>query len=102
MRSHHRAVHQNISHIGIIIQDFMQILPHAVVAPTGIALVDAVSVAIFLRQEAPLGAAAQNPQHTFHKSSAGLFPAGIGAWVAAQKGVDFAHWASVSKDVIGD
>ena len=44
--------------------------------------------AMFLRQKAPLGATAQNPQHTFHKSSAGNFVAYIGTRMIFQKGMN--------------
>jgi hypothetical protein len=89
MGSNDRAIQDQVLHIRVIGKMLMHIFPDAMVAPACKTLVDAIPVAVLFRQQAPLGSAAGDPQHSFQvKTAVGLL-ASIGAWVALQVRIDF-------------
>jgi hypothetical protein len=83
----HAAVQDQVLHVNIIDEMLMHIFPDVVFAPASKTFVDAVPPAILLRQQAPLGTAARNPQHGFQEKATLGFLAGIGSGMSPQKGV---------------
>lgn len=63
-------------------------LPYPFVTPADKALIHAVPVAVFSRQQAPLGSAAGVPQHPFDKSPALSFLPDIQLRAGPQEGQD--------------
>lgn len=81
MRAHNGTVKQDLLHIWIVGEMLMHIAPHRMLAPPRKAFVDRIPVAPVFRKQAPLGAAAQDPQDGFHELSAFSFVASIGSRV---------------------
>jgi hypothetical protein len=67
MRAHNGAVEQALLHIGTIGEMLMHIRPHLVFTPPCKAFVDRIPVPLVFRKQAPLRAAAQDPQNRFDK-----------------------------------
>ncbi len=93
MGADHAAVQDQVLHVRVIDEMLMHVFPDVVFAPAGKTLVDAVPLAILLRQQAPLGSAARDPQHGFQEKPTLGFLAGIGSGMALQKGVYFAPFS---------
>jgi hypothetical protein len=89
----HAAVQDQVLHIRIIDEVLMHIFPDVVFAPASKAFVDTVPPTILLRQQAPLGTAARNPQHGFQEKPTLGFLVGIGSGMALQKGVYLAPFS---------
>lgn len=94
MRPDHAAVQDQVLHVRIIDEMLMHIFPDIVFAPASKALVDAVPRTIFLRQQAPLGATAGDPEQRFQEGATVSFLTSISAGMALQIGVDFAPFCS--------
>lgn len=84
------AIEDQVLHIRVIGKMVMHIFPDLVVTPAGKALVDAVPGTIFLRQQAPLGAATRDPEHGFQEKPTVGFLACIDSGMALQEGVNLA------------
>jgi hypothetical protein len=67
MRSHNGTVEQDLLHIWIIGEMLMHISPHLMLTPTRKAFVDRIPVPLVFRKQAPLRAAAQDPQNSFNE-----------------------------------
>ena len=89
MGTYHAAVQEHIFHLGVVGKVLMHILPDFMLALAGKTLIDAVPVAIFFRQEAPLGAAAGDPEHAFDEKTANGFFPGIDQGMVLQEKEDF-------------
>ena len=83
------AIHNQALHIRVIDEVLVHFVPDVPVTPAGKALVDAIPVAIFLRQLAPLSAGAQDPVDAFDESPTISFFSGINAGILVQKLIDF-------------
>ena len=89
METYHAAVQEHIFHVGVVGKVLIHILPDLMLAPAGKTLIDAVPVAIFFRQKAPLGAAAGDPEHVFDVKTASSFFPGIDPGMVLQEKEDF-------------
>jgi hypothetical protein len=85
MGAHDGAIQDEMLHIWVIGKMLVHAIPDALVTPARKALVDAIPVAIFLRQQAPLSTAAGHPEYAFDKATAISFLAYVNAWTGAQK-----------------
>lgn len=84
------AIEDQVFHVRVIHKVLVHLVPDPVIAPAGKAFVDAIPVAVLVRQQSPLSSAAGNPQHPFHKTAAGGFLSNIGSRAFPQKLNDFA------------
>jgi hypothetical protein len=78
-----RGIDHPIFHIRIIGKMGQHPFPYTVITPASKPLVHTGPVPVFVGQEAPLCATAVNPQYRFHKTTAFVFVAHIGARVVA-------------------
>jgi hypothetical protein len=85
MGAYYGAIYDNVFHIRVMNKMLVHPLPYTFLTPAGKALVDAVPVAITLRQQSPLGAAAANPQHCLYEASALGFLTYVHVWAGAQE-----------------
>lgn len=60
-------------HIRVIGKILMHFVPDILISPASKPFVDAIPVAVLLRQQAPLGPAATDPEHAFDKSATLVF-----------------------------
>lgn len=89
MRPNNGTIHYQALHIRVIGEVLVHSLPYFSVAPAGIALVDAIPVAIFGWQLAPLRSSAQEPVDALNETTAiGFFP-GVYVGTLVQKLIDF-------------
>ena len=89
MGPYHRAVDNDIFHIGVLGKMVMHPFPDAFITPAGKPLVDAVPVAVAFGQQSPLGAATGDPENPFHKPAAVRFLAHIHVRAGTQELKDF-------------
>lgn len=89
MGSNDRAIQDQVLHIRVFGKMLMHIFPDPVIAPACKTLVDAIPVTVLIRQQAPLGSAASDPQHAFQEKTAVGLLASIGSRMALQVGIDF-------------
>jgi hypothetical protein len=64
-----RTIQNDILHIRVLCEMVMHGLPDPLFAPAGKPLTHAIPVSIFHRQQAPLGATPQDPEHAFQKAT---------------------------------
>ena len=86
MCTNNGTIQDQTFHVRVIGKVLMHAFPDAVVTPAGESPVNAIPVAVPFRQQAPLGAAASDPQHAFQKETAGGFLSRIDARTGAQEG----------------
>ena len=89
MRPDDRTIQEDLLHIRVVCKMLMQRLPDLLIAPACKALVNTVPVPLFVGQQAPLGAAAQDPEHAFQETATGRFPSNVHPRASAQEGNDF-------------
>lgn len=85
MSSYNRAIRHHAFHIGIIAEIVKQVIEDTMFTPASEALVDTVPVAIFRRQQAPLGTASEHPKRTFDETTALFFLADVDTRMVSQE-----------------
>ena len=83
------TVDNEVSHVWIIHEMLMHLVPDVMVTPTGKSLVNCVLIAVIFRQKPPLGPAAGDPEHRCDKKTAFFCFPGIHSGMIFQKEIDF-------------
>ena len=88
MGANDSAINDQVLHVWVVCEVLMHLLPDLVVAPAGKALVNAVPLTIFSRQQAPLTATPCDPKYALDKPAALNGITNVSAGTITQKGDD--------------
>lgn len=85
MSPHNGAIYNQVFHVRVVGEVMMHSFPDTFLAPAGKPLVDGVPVAVGLRQQAPLGAAAGHPEDSFNEASTLGLVTHVEIWTGLQE-----------------